>query len=260
MRTPLIVGNWKMNLNTREATNLVKSIFAGVRGLGGIEVVVCPSYTALSAVSSALEKTNIGLGAQNMYTEPEGAFTGEISPLMLKDLGCRFVILGHSERRAVFGEKDALINKKVLTALKYSIVPIVCVGETLEEHERRETEQVIQRQFEGTFKDLTATDWKRTVIAYEPVWAIGTGRTAMPSQAEEAHAFIRELLASRVNEVADEVRILYGGSIKPDNFGKIMAQPNVDGGLVGGASLKAESFIEIVKSSLPKNETSGIKS
>ena len=247
MRTRLIVGNWKMNLVPREAANLVKSINAGVRGLGGVEVVVCPPFTSLAAASTALEKSNLGLGAQNMYCEPEGAFTGEISPLMLKDLGCRFVILGHSERRAIFGEKDSLINKKALTALKYNLIPIVCVGESLEERERGETEQIIQRQFDGSFKDFMVNDWKRTVIAYEPVWAIGTGKTALPSQAEEVHAFIRELLASRFSEVADEVRILYGGSIKPDNFGKIIAQPNVDGGLVGGASLKAADFTRIVK-------------
>ena len=194
-----------------------------------------------------------------MFYETEGAFTGEVSPVMLKDLSCRFVILGHSERRAIFGEKDSLINKKVLTALKYNLVPIVCVGESLEERERGETEQVIQRQFEGSLKDLAPSDWKRTVIAYEPVWAIGTGKTAMPTQAEEVHSFIRELLASRAKEIAEEVRILYGGSIKPDNFSKIIAQPNVDGGLVGGASLKAESFIEIVKAAIPKIETTGVK-
>jgi len=260
MRTPLIVGNWKMNLVAREAVNLVQSIHAGVRKLNGVEVVVCPAFTALSPAFSALGQSNIGLGAQNMYYETEGAFTGEISPMMLKDLGCRFVILGHSERRAIFGEPDSFINKKVLAALKYNLIPIVCVGESLEEREGGETEQVIQRQFEGSLKDLTANDWKRTVIAYEPVWAIGTGKTATPMQAEEVHSFIRELISSRVKEIAEEIRILYGGSIKPDNFGKIIAQPNIDGGLVGGASLKAESFIEIVKAAVPKSETTGVKS
>lgn len=256
MRTPLVAGNWKMNMSIREAVNLVKTIAAGVRGLGEVDVVVCPPFTVLDAVRSTLEKTNIGLGAQNMYSEPEGAFTGEISPNMLKEVGCRYVILGHSERRKIFKERDELINKKVLAALKYNLIPIVCIGETLEERERGETMPVIERQFRDSLKGIEKSDWKKTVMAYEPVWAIGTGKNATAGQAEEVHARIRALLKSAGGDVADEIRVIYGGSIKPENFSEIIAQPNVDGGLVGGASLKAESFIEIVKRAVPKKEPS----
>lgn len=255
MRKPLIAGNWKMFKTVQEAVNLVNTVKAGVHQIIDCDVVVCPPFTCLSTVNPLLDGTRIQLGAQNMHFEKEGAFTGEVSPLMLKDLGCRYVILGHSERRALFGETDGLINKKVKAALTFSLVPIVCVGESLEERESGKAKETVKKQFEGTFKDLNAEQFEKLVIAYEPVWAIGTGKTATPEQAQEMHELIRELIAQRTGkETASKIRILYGGSIKPENIAGLMAQPDVDGGLVGGACLKAESFIQIVSSSVTKNK------
>lgn len=251
MNRPLIAGNWKMFKSAAEAINLINTIKAGIHTVIDIDVVVCPPFTALPTANECLKGSKIDLGAQNMYHEAEGAFTGEISPLMLKDVGCRYVILGHSERRAYFKETDDLINKKVLAALKFSLVPIVCIGETLEEREARKAFEVVKKQFEGTMDHLTPEEMDKIVIAYEPVWAIGTGRTATPEQAEQMHTYIRRLLHEKCGEeIAQRVKILYGGSVKPDNISQLMKKPNVDGALVGGASLKAESFIQIVANSL----------
>lgn len=230
-----------------EALTIVASIKAGVHKATECDVVICPPFTALAAVGKALKGSPIDLGAQDMHPETEGAFTGEISPLMLKDVSCRYVILGHSERRSHFRETDEFINRKVKTALKYSIVPIVCIGETLEEREGRKAFEVVKSQFDVSLKDLSPEDIEHTVIAYEPVWAIGTGRTATPEQAEQMHSYIRRLIHEKYGEeVASRVLIIYGGSVKPDNMSALMQKENVDGALVGGASLKAESFIQIV--------------
>lgn len=251
MKRPLIAGNWKMFKTIPEALTVVASIKAGVHKATECSIAICPPFTALAAVSAALNDCSIDLGAQDMYPETEGAFTGEISPLMLKDVGCRYVILGHSERRSHFHETDEFVNRKVKTALKYSLVPIVCIGETLQEREARKAFEVVKSQFDGSLKDLTPEDIQRTVIAYEPVWAIGTGRTATPEQAEQMHSYIRRLLHEKYGEEdALRVLILYGGSVRPDNMAALMQKPNVDGALVGGASLKAESFIQIVQNAV----------
>ena len=247
MRRPLIAGNWKMFKTISEAVNLVNIIKAGVHQATGCDVAVCPPFIALPAISKEIQGTKIELGAQDMYFEPEGAFTGEVSPLMLKDVGCRYVILGHSERRQHFGETDELINKKVAAALKYNLIPILCWGETLEEREARRAFEVVKHQFDFSLKHLKPEEIERIVIAYEPVWAIGTGRTATPEQAEQMHSYIRRLLHEQYGETTGErIKILYGGSIKPANVAALMAKPNVDGALVGGASIKAEAFIQIV--------------
>lgn len=258
MKKPLIAGNWKMFKTIPEGTNLVNIIKAGVHKITACEVVVCPPFTALAAIADLLHESNIDLGAQDMHYETEGAFTGEVSPLMLKDVGCRYVILGHSERRAYFQEKDELINKKVLAALKYNLVPIVCIGETLEEREARRAFEVVKYQFDHSLMDLKTEEIERVVIAYEPVWAIGTGRTATPEQAEQMHSYIRRLLNEKYGEdTAQRVKILYGGSVKPDNITQLTSKPNVDGALVGGASIKAESFIQIVTNSVTHETPAG---
>ena len=247
MKRPLIAGNWKMFKTIPEGINLVNIIKAGTYKITDCDIVICPPFTALSAISKEIEDTKIELGAQDMHFETEGAFTGEISPLMLKDVRCRYVILGHSERRQYFKETDELINKKVIVALKYSLVPILCVGETLEEREARRAFEVVKQQFDQSLKGFKAEEMERVVIAYEPVWAIGTGRTATPEQAEQMHSYIRRLLNEQYREsVGERIKILYGGSVKPDNIAQLMIKPNVDGALVGGASIKAEAFIQIV--------------
>lgn len=251
MDRPLIVGNWKMYKNIPETVSLINSIKAGVHSVTNVDIVVCPPFTVLAAASQALNDSKIDLGAQDMYHETEGAYTGEISPLMLKDVGCRYVILGHSERRTIFKEPDELIEKKLLAAMKYSFIPILCIGETLEEREARKAFEVVKRQFDKALVHIDASEMERIVIAYEPVWAIGTGRTATPEQAEQMHSYIRRLLHEKHGEdIAQKVKILYGGSVKPDNIAQLMERPNLDGALVGGASLKAESFIQIVKNSV----------
>ncbi len=250
-RKPFIAGNWKMFKTNEEAINLVQGIKAGVYKTNGCQIVICPPFTALSAVSEILNDSPVELGAQNMYHETEGAFTGEISPVMLKGVGCRYVILGHSERRQYFKESDAFINKKVKTALKYSLIPILCIGETLEQREAKQQFEVVKSQFEHSLMDITKEEMIKIVIAYEPVWAIGTGKTATPEQAEQMHSYVRRLLNEKFGqEVASRIWILYGGSVKPDNIASLMSKPNVDGALVGGASLKAESFSEIVLNAL----------
>lgn len=250
MSRPLIAGNWKMFKTVSEAVTLINTIKAGVHSLVDIDIVVCPPFPSLPATSQALDGSKIDLGAQNMHYETEGAFTGEVSPLMLKDLGCRYVILGHSERRTHFQETDEFVNKKVLSALRFSFIPIVCIGETLEEREARRAFEVVKAQFERSLAHLSEEEMEKIVIAYEPVWAIGTGRTATPEQAEQMHTYIRRLLHEKCGEdIAQRVKLLYGGSVKPDNIAQLMEKPNVDGALVGGASLKAESFIQIVTNS-----------
>lgn len=247
MKKPFIAGNWKMFKTVSEAVSLVQTIKAGVSHKTDCDILVCPPFTALLAVSKTLEDSSIDLGAQNMHFESEGAFTGEVSPLMLKDVRCRYVVLGHSERRQHFKEDDALINKKVKTAVKYSLVPILCIGESLAERESRQFFEVVKKQFDESLQGLTGEDVSKIVLAYEPVWAIGTGQTATPEQAEQMHSYVRRLLNEKYgNEIASRVPILYGGSVKPDNIGQLMRKPNVDGALVGGASLKAETFTQII--------------
>ncbi len=260
MKRPLIAGNWKMNKTIPEAINLINIIKAGVHKATDCDVVVCPPYTALAAISELIRDTKIDLGAQDMYCETEGAFTGEISPLMLKDVGCRYVILGHSERRQIFKETDELINKKVVAALKYNLVPILCLGETLEEREARRAFEVVKKQFDHSLKNLKPEEMERVVIAYEPVWAIGTGRTATPEQAEQMHSYIRRLLNEQYGEmIGQKIQIIYGGSVKPDNIAQLTAKPNLDGALVGGASIKAESFIQIVTNASQQETASPAK-
>ncbi|MFH1799481.1 MAG: triose-phosphate isomerase [Candidatus Omnitrophota bacterium] len=247
-KRPLIAGNWKMYKTASEAVTLVQTLKAAAHTVTNVTIVICPPFTALSEVSKVLNDTLIDLGAQNMYCAPEGAFTGEISPTMLKDSGCRYVILGHSERRQYFKEDDILIHEKVKTALKYSIIPIVCIGETLAERDAKKHFDVVKTQFDESIGRLEKEDIAKVVIAYEPVWAIGTGKTATPDQAEQMHSYIRRLLNERYSqEVGSRISILYGGSVKPDNTKSLMEKPNIDGALVGGASLKAESFAQIIQ-------------
>ena len=236
-----------MNLNRSDAVELADAVASSCGKLSGVEVAVCPPFVYLDAVAAALRGSSVGLGAQDMYYEEQGAFTGEVSGQMLVDVGCRYVILGHSERRHIMGETDAQINQKVHAAIASGLIPIVCVGETLEEREAGRTASVVEGQFTGSLAEVAAEQMARTVIAYEPVWAIGTGKVATPEQAEEVHADLRRLLENRYNaDVAAAVRIQYGGSVKPDNAAQLLAQPNIDGALVGGASLKADSFVGIL--------------
>jgi len=247
MRRTFIAGNWKMNLDRTAAVDLAAGVAKAAEVVEGVDLAVCPPAVYLDAVAGALAGSKVGLGAQNMYHEPKGAFTGEISATMLGDVGCRYVILGHSERRHVLGESDDLINKKVLAALEAGLTPIVCVGELLEQREAGQTGEVIRRQFDGSLAGLSAEQLAALVIAYEPVWAIGTGKTATPEQAEQVHLDLRKIMADRYNdEVAHAVRIQYGGSVKPANAAELLGQPNIDGALVGGASLDVESFMGIV--------------
>jgi triosephosphate isomerase (TIM) len=239
-RTPLIAGNWKMNKTATEGTELVKAVAAAVGIESAVQVVLCPPFTALSAVSAAAEGTHLAVGAQNMHDKANGAFTGEVSAAMLRDLHVGYVILGHSERRAIFGE-DA--------ALSASLKPILCVGELLSEREAGTTNDVVKRQVELGLAGVPAGKAEQVIIAYEPVWAIGTGKTATPAMAQEVHAFIRSLLVTQFGaESAARVRILYGGSMKPDNADALLAEHDIDGGLIGGASLEAKSFVELVQS------------
>ena len=248
MRRPIVAGNWKMNKTIGEAVELVTALKDKVADVTDVDIVVGPTFTALAAVAKVIKGTNIGLAAQNMYWEEKGAFTGEISPTMLKDVGCQYVIIGHSERRAYFSETNETVNKKVKAAHSHSLIPIVCVGEKLEDREAGITEKVVKDHVVNGLAGLTNQQMLNTIIAYEPVWAIGTGKTATPEQAQEVHKFIRATLAEEFSpEVADAVRIQYGGSVKPGNVAELMAQPDIDGGLIGGASLDADSFAKIVK-------------
>jgi triosephosphate isomerase len=247
MRRPFIAGNWKMNLNRAQAVELAKAVAAKAEDYPQAEIAVCPPFVYLDAVAAELKGAPVGLGAQNLYYEKSGAFTGEISASMLTDVGCKYVILGHSERRHVMHESDALINKKVHAALAAGLVPILCVGELLSQREAGETLVVIAEQFEGGVDGVSAEQMKGIVLAYEPVWAIGTGKVATKEQAQAVHADLRKMIAERYNaDTAEAVRIQYGGSVKPDNAAELLAQPDVDGALVGGASLKASDFLGIV--------------
>ena len=248
MRIPIIAGNWKMNKNSLEAIVIAEELKRELGDVTGVDIVVCPPFTALESVGEALTETNILLGAQNLHWADSGAFTGEISVLMLKDFGVRYVIVGHSERRQYFGETNETVNKRVRAALNHQMTPIVCVGENLAQREANQTFDIIKNHCEGSLAGLTAEDVKNCVIAYEPVWAIGTGKTATPHQAQEVHAFIRQLLEKLFDAgVAKSVRIQYGGSVTPENIASLTALPDIDGALVGGASLKALSFTAIVK-------------
>jgi triosephosphate isomerase len=283
MRAALIAGNWKLNGTAAEAAALSRQLLAllteggatsamppagaglpagvhesaGRYGLAGtreaVEVVICPPFTALAAVGQLLEGSRVALGAQDVFWEDQGAFTGEVSAPMLKELGCRYVIVGHSERRAHFGETDEAVRRKLLAAVRQGLSPIVCVGETLAQREASQTLEVLRRQLEGAYDGCQEQECERAVVAYEPVWAIGTGRNATPQQAQEAHAEIRRWFLQRCGpDIAERLRIQYGGSVTPDNAASLLAQPDVDGALVGGASLKAEAFAAIVKAAMAK--------
>jgi triosephosphate isomerase len=246
-RRPIIAGNWKMNKTSVEACDLVRKLTYAVREVTDREIVVAPPFTALQNVEEVIRGTNIALAAQNMHWEDKGAFTGEISAEMLLVFGCKYVIIGHSERRQYFGETDEAVNKKVKQALKKGLLPIMCVGETLAEREAGKLTEIISRQVTGGLKDITAEDMRKMVIAYEPVWAIGTGKTATPEQANEVHALIRSKVKSLYDAgIAEGLRIQYGGSVTSDNVSTLMAMPDIDGALVGGASLNPESFAALV--------------
>ena len=248
MRTPIIAGNWKLNKTISEAVEFTTALKALVTDVNGVEIIIAPPFTALAAVSETIADSNICLSAQDVYSEDSGAFTGEVSAPMLKDVGCDYVIIGHSERRQYFSEMNESINQKVKAALAHALKPIICVGEQLEEREAGRTKAVIEDHVSGGIAGLSAAELSSCVIAYEPVWAIGTGKTATPAQAQEVHNFIRGLLTTTYSaEVASELCIQYGGSVKPENAAELMGQPDVDGALVGGASLEAESFAQIVK-------------
>ena len=246
MRIPVIAGNWKLFKTIAESVVLVNELKPLVANNNGVEIVVAPVFTALSRVSDAIAGSNIKLAAQNCFWEEEGAFTGEVAPKLLKDAGCSHVIIGHSERRQYFGETNLTVNKKTKAAIAAGLNAIVCVGETLSERESEQTFAVIETQITDSLSGLSQEAFTQVIIAYEPVWAIGTGKTATDAQAQDVHAFIRQLIAKLFNQsVADAVRILYGGSVKPDNVKGLMTQADIDGALVGGASLKAESFSAI---------------
>jgi len=247
MRRLFIAGNWKMNLNLAKSTALAEGLKEAAKNVTDIDIAVCPPAIYVQPVGAALAGSNIGVGAQDVYFEKEGAFTGEISTGMLLDAGCKYVILGHSERRHILHESSELINQKVVAALNAGLTPILCVGELLSEREAGVTDVVIRRQFDGSLSNVSAEQMKKVVIAYEPVWAIGTGKVATPDQAEEVHVGIRSLIAERYGkEVAEVVRIQYGGSVKAENAKEILLKPNVDGALVGGASLKVDAFMGII--------------
>ena len=248
MRRLLIAGNWKMNLDCNGARELALAVCQRATEFNAVDLLLCPPHVYLNLVSQAVAGSPVAVGGQNMYHEPSGAFTGEVSGAMLVDAGATAVILGHSERRHVLGETNADVNRKVIAALQVNLTPIVCVGELLSEREAGRTSEVNRGQIEGSLAELAPEQILQIVIAYEPVWAIGTGKVATPKQAEEVHADLRRLLAERYNQaVADKVRILYGGSMKPGNAGELLQQPNVDGGLIGGASLKADEFLGIAQ-------------
>jgi len=246
-RRPILAGNWKMNMTATQARELAAKLIPLVASVKDRDIVLGPPFTSIAAVAETIKGTNIGLSAQNLHWEDKGAFTGEISADMLLDSGCKYVIIGHSERRQYFGETDETVNKKVKQALKKGLLPILCVGETLAEREAGKLSEIINRQVTGGLKDIPAGDMAKIVIAYEPVWAIGTGKTATPEQANEVHALIRQKVKALYNaDIAESLRIQYGGSVTPENVSTLMAMPDIDGALVGGASLKPESFAALV--------------
>jgi triosephosphate isomerase len=253
MRKPFVAGNWKMNTNSQTGVELVERIASGFveAASQSVTVAVCPPFVYLQSVTKALSSSNIAVGAQDIYFEPQGAFTGEISASMLKDVGCSYCLCGHSERRHVIGESDELINKKVAAAVSGGLLPILCVGELLEEREASKTNDIVTRHVKEGLAGLSAEKLKAVTIAYEPVWAIGTGLTATPDQAQQVHDFIRKLLGQMYDEkIAEEIRILYGGSVKPNNAAELMSQKDIDGLLVGGASLKADDFLAIIQAAV----------
>src|SRR5213595_4137736 len=251
MRKKIVAANWKMNMTQSEATRFISTFLLEIGESRDVEVVIVPPFTAIAAVNAALENAqHIKVGAQNMHWERSGAFTGEISPAMLRDLFVRYVVLGHSERRTLFDETDEIVNRKVRAAHEATLRPIVCVGETLKQRDKGNVEKILALQLRASLKGLNEKELQETVIAYEPVWAIGTGRNATPEQAQEAHAFIRHILREMASDAtAERVRIQYGGSVKPENAHELMSQPDIDGALVGGASLDPRSFAQIVKGS-----------
>jgi len=249
LRKKIVAGNWKMNKAVAEAEDLAAGVKRDLAECRDVDVILCPPFTSLKVVGDIISDTVIKLGAQNMHWEGDGAHTGEISSSMLRDLFCHYVILGHSERRANCGETDEIVNRKVRAALDANLAPIVCVGETLEQREAGEARNVVKTQVAGSLAGL-GEDLAKIIVAYEPVWAIGTGKTASPAQAQEMHAFVRERLGELGGDVADTVRIQYGGSVKPSNAAELFSQPDIDGGLVGGASLEARSFVEIVEAAV----------
>ncbi len=250
MRKTIIAGNWKLNKTIQESVDTVKKLISELNGAQLPEVVICPVYTSLAAVAEALKKSTLHLGAQDLYWEESGAFTGEVSATLIKDAGCQYVIIGHSERRQFFGETETSVNAKIKAALKAGLTPIVCCGETLKERENGQMNEVLNRHIQGALRSLSYEEVLQCVIAYEPVWAIGTGKVATPDQAQEAHAYIRQIITQLYSEeVSNQITIQYGGSVKPDNIVELIGQPDVDGALIGGASLEAETFARIIKSS-----------
>jgi triosephosphate isomerase (TIM) len=249
MRRKVIAGNWKMHNDIEESKELINGIIAGLKKSEfSCDIIICPPFTSLSEASSLIRETPVKLGAQNMHFEKSGAFTGEISASMLKSAGCEYVILGHSERRAIFGETDEFINKKMHSALTAGLLPIFCIGETLDQREKDITEEVVLKQLTGGLKDISAEDLNKIIIAYEPVWAIGTGKTATPKQAQEVHKYIRSVITDLYSsDAASAIIIQYGGSVKPDNAKDLLSQEDIDGALVGGACLKADSFLGIIE-------------
>ncbi|MEA3305519.1 MAG: triose-phosphate isomerase [Candidatus Omnitrophota bacterium] len=255
MRKIIIAGNWKMNKTVPEAIELVNGLKRELADIENVDIVVIPSYTALSEISDMVSDSNINLGAQNVHWEDKGAFTGEVSPVMLKDIGAKYVVIGHSERRMYFHETNETVNKKIKASLKAGLFPIMCVGERLEEREAGKTFDVIKSHVEDGLEGISKEDTLKIVIAYEPVWAIGTGKTATPEQAQEVHAYIRKLLKDIYDEpIAANVRIQYGGSVKEENIKNLISRKDIDGALVGGASLKIEQFVPIVKESAKRRD------
>jgi triosephosphate isomerase len=249
MRNKVIAGNWKMHKDVNESVQFAKEMVAKQNSIPeSATVVICPTFTALFPVSEILKRTKINLGAQNMYFEDQGAFTGEVSANMLISAGCKYVILGHSERRTYFGETDEIINKKVKKAFEKKLIPIMCIGETLEEREKEITNKVVEKQVKGGLANFSKDEISKVILAYEPVWAIGTGKTATPAQAQDVHAFIRSIIEKISDKkVADSIIIQYGGSMKPENAKELLGQPDIDGGLIGGACLKTDSFYGIIE-------------
>lgn len=248
MRKYLVAGNWKMNKDINESADLARRIVLNTNGIKKVDILICPPFTSLLPVYDIVKDSNIKLGAQNMYYEDEGPFTGEISAKFLKSAGCEFVIIGHSERRKYFNESDNSVNRKIKQALKYNLTPIVCVGETLEERENGKTEDIIKREVTGALKEQNNKD--KIIFAYEPIWAIGTGKTAKPEDANKIHKTIRNIVKTEFGMDENELRILYGGSVKPANTESLMTQDDIDGSLIGGASLEAKSFVEIIKTTV----------
>jgi len=247
MRKKIIAGNWKMNKTGAEAASFARDLKIKTLNINKTEIVVCPPNTALTSVYEILKQSRIQIGAQNVHWEPSGAYTGEVSAEMIKKAGCKYVIIGHSERRQFFGETNQTVKKKIIQALTTSLSPIVCIGETLQQRQEGKTNDVVRSQITEAVESLSVDQMQRVVLAYEPVWAIGTGVTATPEQAEAVHQFIRELIQQIFNsQIADSTHILYGGSVKPDNIIDLLSQKNIDGGLIGGASLKVDSFVEMI--------------